>query len=168
MRASLIIASCLLGTLPAFAEDPSGCDKFKWPIERERAALTAPDRPKIASGADLSAALPVTALMNLRPSPEASLPATPERIPKPNTFSGFATFKNALPPGRYTVNLSAGGWINVVQDGQFLRSVTSSGVRGCDGIRKSVKFELPAKPFVLQISGVEADSISLAIVPATE
>jgi hypothetical protein len=158
----------LLGTLPAFAEDPEGCDKFKWPIDRERAALTAPDRTRLASGADLNSALPVAALMSLRPSPEASLPTTPERIPKANTFSGFATFKTALPPGRYTVNLSAGGWVDVVQDGQLLRSVTSSGARGCDGIRKSVKFELPAKPFVLQISGVEADSISLAIVPATE
>jgi hypothetical protein len=169
MRKPLIIALTLLGVVPAWAADePSGCDKFKWPIERERAALTAPDRPKIASGADLGAALPVAALMSLRPSPEASLPTTPERIPKANTFAGFATFKTALPPGRYTVNLSAGGWIDVVQDGQFLKSVTSSGVHGCDGIRKSVKFELPAKPFVLQISGVEADSISVAILPATE
>jgi hypothetical protein len=167
MRA-LIIALTLLGTLPAFAEDPEGCDKFKWPIERERAALTAPDRLKIASGADLSAALPVAATVSLRPSAEANLPTTPERIPKANTFSGFAAFKTAPPPGRYTVNLSAGGWIDVVQDGQFLRSVTSSGVRGCQGIRKSVKFEIPPKPFVLQISGVEADSISLAILPATE
>ena len=71
---------------------------------------------------------------------------------------------SALPPGRYTINLSASGWIDVVQDGQFVRSVTSSGVRGCDGIRKSVKFEIPAKPFIIQISGVEANSISLAIV----
>jgi hypothetical protein len=31
-----------------------------------------------------------------------------------------------------------------------------------------VKFEIPPKPFVIQVSGVEADSISLAIVPATE
>jgi hypothetical protein len=167
MRAPLIIALTLLGTLPAFAEDPEGCDKFKWPIDRERAALTAPDRPRIVSGADLNAALPVAAVMSLRPVAAAGLPTTPERIPKANTFAGFATF-NALPPGRYTINLSAGGWIDVVQDGQLLRSVTSSGVRGCDGIRRSVKFELPAKPFVLQISGVDADSISLAILPATE
>lgn len=168
MRASLVIALTLSATLPAFAADPEGCDKFKWPIDRERAALTAPDRPKIASGADLNSALPVAALMSLRPAADANLPTTPERIPKPNTFSGFVALKNLLPPGRYTVNLSAGGWIDVVQDGQFLRSVTSSGVRGCDGIRKSVKFELPAKPLVIQISGVETDSISLAIVPATE
>jgi len=55
-----------------------------------------------------------------------------------------------------------------VQDGQFLRSVTSSGVRGCEGIRKSVKFEILPKPFTIQISGVEANSISVAIVPASE
>ena len=49
-----------------------------------------------------------------------------------------------------------------------VRSVTSSGVRDCDGIRKSVKFEIPAKPFVLQISGVADNSINLAIMPASE
>ena len=50
MRTSLLVALLLLGAAPAWAaEEPSGCDKFKWPIERERAALTAPDRAKLAS-----------------------------------------------------------------------------------------------------------------------
>jgi hypothetical protein len=168
MRAPVLITLLLLGAPALAAEEPSGCDKFKWPIERERAALTAPDRLKIASGADLNPTLPVAGVISLRPSAEANLPTTPERMPAVNTFSGFAAFKNALPPGRYTINLSAAGWIDVVQDGKFLRSVTSSGVRGCEGIRKSVKFEIPPKPFTIQISGVEADSISLAIVPASE
>jgi hypothetical protein len=168
MRALLLIALVLFGAIPASAaEEPSGCDKFKWPIERERAALTAPDRPKIASGDDLKPALPVAAIVSLRPAAEANLPTTPERSPAANTFSRFAIVKNALPPGRYTINLSAAGWIDL-QDGQFLRSVTSSGVRGCEGIRKSVKFEIPPKPFTIQISGVEANSISVAIVPASE
>jgi hypothetical protein len=158
----------LLGTAPALAEDPSGCDKFKWPIDRERAALTAPDRIKLASGVEL-AALPSTGItLSLSPPSEAKLPTSPERVPKQDTFAGFATFKNALPPGRYTISLSAAGWIDVVQNGQLVRSVTSSGVRDCDGIRKSVKFEIPAKPFVLQISGVADNSINLAILPATE
>ena len=62
MRAPLIIALVLLGTAPALAaEEPSGCDKFKWNIDRERAALTAPDRIKLASGGDL-AALPSTGM----------------------------------------------------------------------------------------------------------
>jgi hypothetical protein len=169
MRAPLIVALALLGTASAWAaEEPSGCDKFKWPIDRERAALTAPDRIKLASGGELTA-LPSTGItLGLSVPTKAKLPSPPERAPKEGTFAGFATFKNALPPGRYTINLSAAGWVDVVQDGRFLRSVTSSGVRDCEGIRKSVKFEIPPKPFVLQISGVEASSISLAIVPATE
>src|SRR5450432_4174949 len=166
MRTALIIAFALLGTGSAWAEDPSGCDKFKWPVDRERAALTSPERIKLASGAEL-AALPAKGItLSLSAPNEAKLPSPPERSPKEGTFAGFATFKNALPPGRYTISLSAGGWIDVVQDGQFLRSVTSSGVRDCDGIRKSVKFEIPAKPFVLQISGVADNSINLAIMPA--
>jgi hypothetical protein len=168
MRTALIIAFALLGTGSAWAEDPSGCDKFKWPVDRERAALTAPDRIKLASGAEL-AALPSTGItLSLSAPNEAKLPSPPERSPREGTFAGFATFKNALPPGWYTISLSAGGWIDLVQDGQFLRSVTSSGVRDCDGIRKSVKFEIPPKPFILQISGVADNSVNLAIMPATE
>jgi hypothetical protein len=169
MRTSLLIALVLLGTVPAWAaEEPVGCDKFKWNVERERAALTAPDRARLASGGEL-AALPSTGItLDLRTPAEAKLPSPPERSPKEGTFAGFVTFKNALPPGRYTISLSASGWIDVVQDGQFLKSVTSSGVRDCAGIRKSVKFEIPAKPLTIQISGVEANSISLAIVSASE
>lgn len=169
MRAPLLIVLALLGTAPACAaEEPSGCDKFKWNIDREKAALTAPDRIKLASGAEF-VTLPSTGItLGLSAPAEAKLPSPPERAPKEGTFAGFAAFKNALPPGRYTINLSAAGWIDVVQDGQFLRSVTSSGVRGCEGNRKSVKFEIPSKPFIVQISGVETSSISLAIVAAPE
>ena len=62
MRAPLLIAFVLFAAAPAFAaEEPSGCDKFKWPIEHERAALTAPDRIKLASGGEL-ASLPSTGM----------------------------------------------------------------------------------------------------------
>jgi hypothetical protein len=86
MRAPLLITLALLGAPAYAADEPSGCDKFKWPIERERAALTAPNRPRIASGADLNPALPVAAVISLRPSAEANLPTTPERKPAANTF----------------------------------------------------------------------------------
>ena len=100
MRASLLLALVLLGTAPAWAADePSGCDKFKWPIERERAALTAPDRIKIASGGELTA-LPSTGItLGLHTPAEAKLPTPPERAPKEGTFAGFANFKNAPKAG---------------------------------------------------------------------
>jgi hypothetical protein len=59
--------------------------------------------------------------------------------------------------------LSSEGWIDVVQDGRRVQSITSTGVRNCDGVRKSVKFDLAAAPFVVQISGIEANTIGLVI-----
>jgi len=167
MRAPLLIAFVLLSAAPAWAaEEPSGCDKFKWPIERERAALTAPDRVKLASGGEL-AAVPSTGMtLTLRPPGEAKLPSPPERAPKEGTFAGFASFKNAPKAGLYTISLSAGGWVDVVQDGHFLKPRGFSGATDCEGIRKTMKYEISQNPFVLQVSGTREDSISIAILPS--
>jgi hypothetical protein len=167
MKTSLLVALLLLGAAPAFAaEEPSGCDKFKWPVDRERAALTAPDRAKLASGSE-QAALPSSAITLALVAPgEAKLPSPPERAPKDGTFAGFASFKAAPKAGLYTISLSAGAWVDVVQDGHFLKPVAFSGATDCDGIRKTMKYELSAQPFVLQISGAKENSVSIAILPA--
>jgi hypothetical protein len=166
MRASFLMALVLLGTSPAYAaEEPSGCDKFKWPIERERAVLTAPDRVKLASGGELTA-LPSTGVTLALVAPsEAKLPSPPERAPKEGTFAGFASVKAVPKAGLYTVSLSSGGWLDVVQDGHFLKPKAFSGATDCDGIRKTMKFELSASPFVVQISGTKENAISIAILP---
>jgi hypothetical protein len=167
MRTALLIASVLLGPVSALAaEEPSGCDKFKWPIERERAALTAPDRVKLSSGAEL-AAVPATGItLSLLPPAEAKLPTSPERAPKDGTFEGFASFKAVPKPGIYTVSLSAGAWIDVVQDGHALKPKGFSGATDCDGIRKTMKYEISAGPLVLQVSGTKDNAVSVAILPA--
>jgi hypothetical protein len=166
MRASLLIAVVLLGIAPAWsAEEPSGCDKFKWNIDHERAALTAPDRIKLASGSEL-VALPSTAItLALRAPAEAKLPSPPERAPKEGTFAGFASFKSTPKAGTYTVSLSAGGWVDVVQDGHLLKPKAFSGATDCDGIRKTMKYEISASPLVLQVSGTREDSISIVVLP---
>ena len=74
----------------------------------ERAALTAPDRIKLASGGEL-AALPSTGItLALRPPADARLPTPPERAPKEGTFAGFASFKSA-PKGRNLHRQPVGG-----------------------------------------------------------
>ena len=166
MWAPLLIAFVLLGTASALAaEEPSGCDKFKWPIERERAALTAPDGVKLASGGEL-AALPATGMTIALLTPaEAKLPTPPERAPKDGTFAGFASFKGAPKPGLYTISLSAGAWVDVIQDGRALKPRGFSGATDCDGIRKTMKYELSASPFVVEISGAGDNALSVAILP---
>src|SRR5271154_1417246 len=166
MRKFLLIAF-MIAAAPAWAaEEPSGCDKFKWPIDRERAALTAPDRAKLASGAELTA-LPATGFTLALVAPgDAKLPTPPERAPKDGTFAGFTNFKNAPKPGLYTVSLSAGAWVDVVQDGHALKPRGFSGATDCDGIRKTMKYEITASPFVLQISGARDNAVSVAILPS--
>jgi hypothetical protein len=166
MRGPLLIALLLCGASAYAAEEPSGCDKFKWNIEHERAALTAPDRIKLVSGGELNA-LPSTGVTLALVAPaEAKLPSPPERAPKEGTFAGFANFKSAPKAGIYTISLSAGGWVDVVQDGHFLTPRGFSGATDCDGIRKTMKYGLSASPFVLQVSGTKENSVSVAILPS--
>ena len=167
MRKMFVVALLLLCAAPAWAaEEPSGCDKFKWPIEHERAALTASDRVKLASGADL-AAVPATGItLALLAPADAKLPTPPERAPKDGTFAGFTNFKTAPKAGLYTISLSAGAWIDVVQDGHALKPKGFSGATDCDGIRKTMKYELSASPFVLEVSGARENAVSVAILPS--
>ncbi|MGA7199870.1 MAG: hypothetical protein WBY97_22650, partial [Roseiarcus sp.] len=39
----------------AAADEPSGCDAFKWPLDHERAALASPGKPAVANGGALTA-----------------------------------------------------------------------------------------------------------------
>jgi hypothetical protein len=172
MRGALVVAFLLVSLAPALfgpalaAEEPSGCDKFKWNIDHERTALTAADRAKLASGTEIAAMPSTGMILALRTPSEAKLPSLPERAPKDGTFAGFTSFKTAPKAGIYTISLSAGAWVDVVQDGHFLKPKGFSGATDCEGIRKTMKYELGATPFVLQISGAKEDSISIAILPS--
>jgi hypothetical protein len=104
-------------------------------------------------------------ILALRSPAEAKLPTPPERAPKDGTFAGFASIKTASKAGLYSFSLSAGGWVDVVQDGHSLKPKAFSGATDCDGIRKTMKYELSASPFVLQVSGTKEDSVSIAILP---
>jgi hypothetical protein len=165
MRRSLAVIFALVVSSAAYAEEPVGCDKFKWPIEQDRAALTASTISQLQSGAALGAP-PAAAIVGLQPLGDANLPKTPERNPKPETFAGFVTLA-AVPAGTYTVSLSEGGWVDAVQNGAHLKPKAFSGATGCDGIRKVMKYELTAAPLTIQISGVMRNTVRLAIQPVS-
>jgi hypothetical protein len=149
---------------PALADEPVGCDKFKWPLDKERATLNGTDLPKVASGAHVAFPIPFAAIVALVPFADAKLPMAPERAPKsPDSFAGFFDAEAPAQAGSYKITLSAEGWVDVAQSGRAVKASAFSGALGCEGLRKSVKFDLAAAPFTVEFSGVAADSVKLVI-----
>jgi hypothetical protein len=158
-----VLLTVLAAGSAAMAQEPSGCDKFKWGIERERALLNAATA-KTPFGLELPQ-IPATATrLELQAFEKAALPMPAERTPRTKgSFAGFLKVAKVAKPGLYAVSLSANGWIDAIQDGKHLKTVAFSGATDCDGIRKVVKFELGDAPLIIQVTGVETNSIAIAI-----
>ena len=164
MKAAIVFLAWFALAAPALADEPVGCDKFTWPLDKERTMLTSADTVTVASGMKLALPLPVAVTIDLAPFADAKLPMAPERAPKQaNSFAGFISVPAPPQGGSYKVTLSSEAWIDVTQDGHFLKSTAHSGAMGCAGIRKSVKFNLEAAPFIVQLSNVPANKIGVAI-----
>jgi hypothetical protein len=92
MRASraALLAGFLLGSSLAEAEEPRGCDKFKWPIAHEQAALQASHKARVESGGAI--ALDTASVLRLQPYADSHLTMAPERAPKsPASKAGMAS-----------------------------------------------------------------------------
>lgn len=166
MRLTGIVALLILISASAAAQEPSGCDKFKWPLDKERATLNGTDLPKVKSGDRIAWPIPFAATIGLSNLADAKLPFPPEHAPKsPATFAGFIQAPAPPKAATYKITLSSESWIDVVQDGHMVKSSAFSGAVGCEGVRKSVKFNLAARPFTLELSDVPANSIRIVVSP---
>ncbi|KRR10743.1 hypothetical protein [Bradyrhizobium valentinum] len=163
LRSGLVAIVLIASFGPAAAAD-DGCEKFAWPLARDRAAFAAADKTTISAGETL-AALPAGALViRLQPGPQASFAMPPERKPRLEQWHGGLVRLPALPkPGIYQITLSDDAWIDVIQNGRYARSVGSTGRSDCPGVRKSVRLDLDASSVVLQVSSVAADTIAMTI-----
>lgn len=167
MQKIFAISLLLLSAAPAWAADPVGCEQFKWPVTKERALLTTPELPSMNSGVDAPTLPPLAATLALKPEADAGLPKPSQRAQKPGTFAGYLRL-GQIPAGSYAISVSDYAWIDVLQDGNYLKPTDSSGVSGCNGIRKILKFDLAAGSTTVQISGVVAKTIKLAVTPSSD
>ena len=153
----------LTAAVAAQAGEPSGCDKFAWPLAREQAALARPG-PSLAPGA--AVAYDAASSLSLAPFADAKLDRPPERAPhRSPSFAG--AFALGAPPaaGNYKISLSGEGWIDVVQGGRFVKPVGFTDAPGCPNLRKSVKFPLAAAPLTLQLSDAKRPEIAVIVSP---
>ncbi|MGH6799611.1 MAG: hypothetical protein ACREDI_14665 [Roseiarcus sp.] len=160
----LIAVALIAAAGLAQAQEGSGCGGFRWPVDRERAALVRADKPSLPNGGAL--AYDVATTLELQPLSAAGLPKAPERAPKsPSAFAGHFALAAPAKPGVYRVTISSGGWIDVIDGGTYLHPIAFTGATACEGARKSVKFELPPRPLTFQFSGVLRDQISVIVSP---
>lgn len=156
-----IIFAALIAAAPALGQQAVGCDKFKWPLDRERTLLG--QATPATSGGDL--ALAAGARLTLVPAAEAKLPIAPTRPPKDGSYAGFLRLPAPPAAGIYRVTLSANAWVEIVQDGRIAKVGEFSGVGGCEGLRKSVKVDLAARPFVVELSDMATPEIGVVVTP---
>ena len=148
----------------AQAQEGSGCSGFKWPLDHERAALVRTDKASLPNGGAIPYDVAMT--LGLQPLSAAGLPKAPERAPKsPSAFAGHFALGAPAKPGPYRITISSEGWVDVLDGGAYLHPIGFTGARDCDGARKSVKFDLPARPLAVQFSGVPRDQISIIVSP---
>ena len=132
----LIGAALAVAPALAAADEPTGCDAFKWPLDRERAALASPGKPAVANGGALTA--DAAAALKLTPFAEAGLPHAPERAPKsPQSYAGHFALAAPAKAGIYKITIASEGWIDVIDAGQFLHPKAFSGALGCEWARKA-------------------------------
>jgi hypothetical protein len=165
MRAfPIVLFAGLLAPALAQGAEPSGCDKFKWPVTHEQAALAATPSAPLESGAAL--AFDAAAQLRLTPFAEAKLDMPPQRAPKvAPSFAGAVKLGAPATAATVKISISGEGWIDVVQDGHYVKPVAFSGATDCPGLRKSVKFPLAAAPATIQLSDVRGADISLIVSP---
>src|SRR4051812_41657065 len=107
---SVLILSAWLCAGPALAAEPSGCDKFAWPIAAEQRLL---GEAREAAAGELDRDSGKALAVKLVPLTEAGLPMAPERAPqKTPAFAGFLRFGKSASGGLYKVSLSEGAWID--------------------------------------------------------
>lgn len=167
MLRRVLLLTCLLPGSAALAQEPSGCDKFRWPIAHEQALL----KDAAASAANIELGdIPAAALrLKLAPFDQVTLAMPPERAPRDTASSaGTIRIAHVATAGVYAVSISTYAWIDAIQNGKYGKTLAFSGATDCAHIRKVVKYRLEPGPLTIQLTGVAGDAIAVAITPSAE
>ncbi|SJZ51538.1 hypothetical protein SAMN02745126_01442 [Enhydrobacter aerosaccus] len=154
--AFLLAAVLSLTALPAAAQD--ACGLVPWAVARAPDPFSA-----YIPVVDSAQSLPKEGVfgLRLRPVSDVIYLAAPERG-SDGGQGGIVTLEN-IPAGRYRIVLSEEAWIDAVQDGKRLPILAADRATDCPGTRLSVQVEVKSEPLTLQIGGVAATRINVAV-----
>lgn len=165
LRLVMAIGAMAMTFVHAHAAGTGGCDSFEFPLATELTWMQAGDAVEAASGGSLEAPPAKAIALQLSPSVGFAFAAPPTGKPKNKTEAAFAALISVTitEPGLYQVSLSGPGWIDAIQNGVPLKSSAHTGKSDCDGLRKSVRFDVAAGPLTVQLSDVPAAKIRVTI-----
>lgn len=165
LLSAMVGAIALTVSAPAFSAETGGCNSFTWPITTELKWMKA-ESQDVASGSKLPSPPEKAVKLALEPMSAVTFPVAPTGRLKSqgDAFGGIINFDSpSSAPGSYQVSLEAAAWVDVIQDGKALKPTAHSGKSDCDGVRKSVRFNLDPGPFTVEISNVKKDAIKFTI-----
>jgi hypothetical protein len=160
MRALLACLFLIAAAGRAAAED--GCERFAWPLDRERELFS----DGFMVGVESETALPRDGVFALLLQPVATViyMVPPERG-RDDGLGGVVTLE-WISAGRYQITLSADVWLDAVQNEHRLTPVASTSRPDCPSIRQSIQFDVESLPLTLQFSGATERRINIAILRA--
>jgi hypothetical protein len=102
------------------------------------------------------------ATVTLHPGNDVRFVIAPEKPGAAGSFGGMLAV-DVREAGTYQVALSAGAWLDMVQDGAAVASTAHEHGAECSGLRKMVSFPLKPGRHVIQLSGNKEDTIRVVV-----
>ena len=94
---------------------------------------------------------------------DVKLAVTTDRKPKPDTMAGLAAL-DVKKAGTLDVILSSATYVDIVRDGQVLKSTGHTDLKQCAGFRKSVAFEVTPGRYIVQLTDAPDKSVKMATI----
>ena len=104
------------------------------------------------------------ASVTLHPVSEVRFAAPPAKRSDASSFGGMMAL-DVREAGTYEVGLSAGAWIDVLEDGAAVPSTAHAHDAGCPDLRKMVTFALQTGRHVIQLSANKEATIKVLVSP---
>ncbi|UDQ90429.1 hypothetical protein LJE71_05330 [Xanthobacter autotrophicus] len=155
-----VASAPVVATAETAGED---CGKAAWPLASARTRLASPLRT-VEPGGRLSLPLEGAVTLALSDRASAALPFQPTRRGR-ESQAGFARITVPPPGGDYQITVSDGAWLDVFADGKPLAPLAFTGVHTCPGVRKSLRFRLPAGEAVLVVTDAAGAGLAMVIDP---
>ena len=141
---------CSTVTAPAL---PDAWSAFPQPSPLTAAAKAA-DQPEVKVGQAYA--------LTLAPAAQAEYSVAPKMV-TPGSFGGLLML-TVDTAGVYSVGISDKVWVDVIRDGQTLRSVAHQEGPACGAIHKMVDFQLDPGHYTIQLSNAPAATATVEII----